>query len=174
MPRLVTTITQELQSVWCGARARALIVAFVAAALASLIAVPVSARTTHFVIEFSQTHECTHEQVSGDTRVTLWMDTTDNGDGTTTVTTRQHVHGSDLRGAISGDKYVINERSDNVETFVIATTGGTITTKTTFIHYTERQAFTEVPGQDDLHQYLSFLFGPVGDPILTEERTECR
>lgn len=157
-------------------RRRRWILALALAAAASLVAGPASARTSHFEIEFSDEHDCTHELVSGDTRVTIWMDQTDNPDGTTTVTVRQHTHGSDLRGAISGDKYVINERRETVETFELPTSiGGTITVRTTFIHYTERQAFTEVPGADDLHQYSTYTFlPPLGDPVLTEERTECR
>ena len=149
--------------------------ALVMAAMAALIAGPASASTTHFTIEYSDEHDCTHEQVIGDTRVSYSADERDNGDGTTTVTIRQHVHGSHLVGVFSGDKYVLNEQRDTVETFTLSTSlGGTVTTKTTFIHYTERQAFMEVPGEDDLHQYLTFTFMPIGDPVLTEERTECR
>ena len=148
--------------------------ALLAALITALNAGPVLAGTTHFVIEFSDTHECTHEQVNGDTRVTVWMDETENPDGTTTVTVRQHVHGSDLRGVFSGDKYVLNERTETVEHFLVDSAGGTITVRTTFIHYTERQAFTEVPGEDDLHQYLTFVLVPLVGPMLTDERTECR
>lgn len=151
------------------------ILAVALAAAVSLFASPASATTQHFVVEFSDTHACTHEQVSGETRVTIWMDSTENADGTTSVTVRQHRHGSDLRGDFSGDKYVLNERTETEEHFVVdASTGGTFTVRTTFIHYTERQAFTEVPGQDDLHQYLTFTFLPLVGATLTDERTECR
>ena len=137
---------------------------------------PASAKTSHDEIEFSSTHECTHEQVSGDTRVTYTTQTTQNNDGTTTVTVRQHAHGSHLEGLFSGDEYTMNEMSDTEETFVVSTTlGGVVETKTIFIHKGEDQAFTEVPGEDDLHQRLSFVITPVtGEPMLVMEDSDCR
>ena len=52
----------------------------------------------------------------------MWVATSDNPDGTTTVTTRQHTHGSQLRGLFSNDKYNFNESMDVIETFLVSTT----------------------------------------------------
>lgn len=155
-------------------------VALAAGALMTVVAPfgasPASAKQTHQEVEYSDTHECTHEQVNGDTRVRYTTETTENGDGTTTVTIRQHSHGSHLEGAFSGDEYVLNEQRDSEETFMVSTIlGGVVETKTIFIHKGEDQAFTEVPGEDDLHQELSFLIAPItGDPTLVMEETDCR
>ena len=137
---------------------------------------PASAKTTHDEIEFSRTHECTHEDVIGDTRVKYTTTQTDNGDGTTTVTIKQHSHGSHLVGTFSGDEYMLNEQRDTEQQFMMLTSlGGVAETKTVFIHKGEDQAFTEVPGEDDLHQELSFLIPPFGgDPVLVMEENDCR
>lgn len=153
--------------------------ALAAGALATLVApfggAPAHAETTHTEIEFSRTHECTHEDVVGDTRVRYTTETRDNGDGTTTVTVRQHSHGSHLRGVFSGDEYMLNEKRDTTETFTVSTTlGGSAETQTVFIHKGEDQAFTEVPGRDDLHQRLTFLIPPVGESVLVMEDNDCR
>ena len=133
------------------------------------------AAENHFEIEFSSTHECTHEQVIGETKVNVTTTEQDNGDGTTTVTVHQHQHSSHLEGVVSGDEYVLNEQQEITETFVINTSlGGVISTHTTFNHKGEEQAFTEVPGEDDLHQRLTFVFLPIGDPELVMEDTDCR
>ena len=152
--------------------------AVVAAGLMTLVtpfgASVATAAEDHFEIEFSSTHECTHEQVNGETKVHATTTTADNGDGTTTVTVRQHQHGSHLEGAISGDEYVFNEQSEIVENFVIDTSlGGVVSTHTTFNHKGEEQAFTEVPGEDDLQQRVTFVFPPVGPPTMVQEMTRC-
>ena len=133
-----------------------------------------AANENHFEIEFSDTHECTHEQVIGETKVHATTTETDNGDGTSTVTVKQHQHGSHLEGVFSGDEYVLNEQSEIQETFIISTSlGGVIHTHTTFNHKGEDQAFTEVPGDDDLQQRVTFTFPPVGDPIMVQNTTRC-
>jgi hypothetical protein len=153
--------------------------AFAAAALTTIVVPfgPPSAQAAQeqFEIEYSETHECTHEQVTGDTRVQYTTTTTNNGDGTTTVKIKQHQHGSNLEGIFSGDDYMFNEHQDSEETFLLSTSmGGVVETKTVFIHHGEDQAFTEVPGEDDLHQRLTFAFLPIGDPELIMEDTDCR
>jgi hypothetical protein len=154
--------------------------ALTAAALMTLVAPfggsPANAAQTHEEVEYSDTHDCTHEQIEGDTRVRYTTETTQNNDGTTTVKIRQHAHGSHLEGVFSGDEYTLNEMRDTEETFQVNTTlGGVVETKTVFIHKGEDQAFTEVPGEDDLHQELSFIITPItGDPILVMEDSDCR
>lgn len=134
-----------------------------------------AANETHFEIEYSDTHECTHEQVTGDLRVHYTTETTNNGNGTTTVVIKQHAHGSHLEGVFSADEYMMNEVSDTEETFLLNTSmGGVVETRTVFIHKGEDQAFTEVPGEDDLHQRLTFAFLPIGDPEMIMEDTDCR
>ena len=113
--------------------------------------------------------------MQGDVKVHMWIDQTDNPDGTTTVTTRQHTHGSQLRGVLSGDKYNFNESQDVVETFLFDTTlGGMITVQTRFIHNGERHAAGEVPGEDDLIQDTTFTIGPLGEVVQTSQQTECK
>jgi hypothetical protein len=154
--------------------------AFAAAALMTIVmpfgpSVAQAANETHFEVEYSDTHECTHEQVTGDLRVHYTTQTTNNSDGTTTVVIKQHAHGSHLEGVFSADEYMMNEVTDTEETFVLNTSaGGIIETRTVFIHKGEELAFTEVPGLDDLHQRLTFAFLPIGDPELVMEDTDCR
>ena len=153
--------------------------AFAAAALTTIAtpfgATPAHAETFHDEIEFSRTHECTHEDVIGETRVHVTTTTTDNGDGTTTVHVKQHAHGSHLVGFFSGDEYVLNEKTDVDEEFIVSTSlGGAGSTKTTFNHKGEEQAFTEVPGQDDLWQRVTFVIPPLGgDPQIVMADTRC-
>ena len=143
--------------------------------LGSTVAQAESSKT---VIPFDGPHFCTRENVTGDTKVHATFDTQQNPDGTTTVTTRQHAHGSQLVGNMSQDFYVFNERSERVETFLIVGSTGTIALDTHFIHMSEAQAFLELPGMDDLKQTTEFTF--VRDPVvgdqffMTAQESECK
>ena len=137
-----------------------------------------SAESTKQTIPFDGPHFCTRENVTGDTKVHTTFDTTDNPDGTTTITTRQHAHGSQLIGNMSADFYVFNERSERIETDTVFGSGGTFDVDTHFIHMSEAQAFLELPGMDDLKQTTTFTF--VNDPVLgdqffmTGQQSECK
>jgi hypothetical protein len=128
-------------------------------------------------IIFSGPHFCTKENVSGETWVKMDVETTDNGNGTTTVTTKQRAHGSQLYGTISMDKYVLNESSERVETFMIVGSTGTLEVDTHFIHNSEAQAFAEIPGMDDLKQKTEYTLvrDPLGNPqlIMTGQESDC-
>jgi hypothetical protein len=133
------------------------------------------ADSDHQEFMFSETHPCTHEQVVGDTRVDFDSTTQDNGDGTTTVTMTQRTHGNQLVGVLSDDTYVINEHTETTETFIISTSlGGSVSTKSVFIHNGENQANTEIQGLDDLHQRLTWVFAPGGPPMMVEGTSLCK
>lgn len=136
-----------------------------------------SAESSQEEIFFSGPHFCTRENVSGDTRVKMDVETTDNGNGTTTITTRQRAHGEQMVGNISLDYYVLNESSDRVETTMIVGSTGTIEVDTHFIHMSEDQAFAEIPGMDDLKQKTEFTFvrDPIGGDqlVMTGQESDC-
>ncbi|HEX2196481.1 MAG TPA: hypothetical protein VHJ76_06100, partial [Actinomycetota bacterium] len=123
------------------------VVSAVALAL-PLFANPALAETYHEEIEFASEHECTQEPVEGDTKVRYTINTTENSDGTTTVHTKQHTVGSQLRGVISNDHYTFNDSQDVDETFTLFGSTGTVRTKTVFVHSTEQVAYLEQPGLD--------------------------
>lgn len=154
-------------------------IAFATAALTTVVAPfgasPAHAETYHDEIEFSRTHQCTHEDVIGETKVHVTTTTQENGDGTTTVHVIQHQHSSHLVGVFSGDEYVLNEMTMVQESFVVSTSlGGAGQTKTTFNHKGEDQAFTEVPGEDDLWQRVTFVIPPGGGPPqMVQADTRC-
>ena len=141
-------------------------------------AMPVNAASSQEEIPFDSIHFCTRENVTGDTKVHMTVDTQDNGNGTTTITTKQHAHGEQLVGNMSGDFYVFNERSERVETDLVIGSQGTFDVDTHFIHMSEDQAFLEFPGMDDLKQTSTFMF--VRDPILGDTlfpvgaQSECK
>lgn len=139
-----------------------------------LLANPAMAETYHNEVEFSATHECTGEQVEGDTKVKVTFNTTENSDGTTTVHTKQHTVGSQLRGLISNDKYTFNNSEDVEETFTILGSFGSIKFKTIFVHSSENVAYLEQPGKDDLHQKFSATFAPLLPPVVTKDTSECK
>ena len=147
-------------------------IAFATATLTTIVAPfgasPAHAETYHDEIEFSRTHECTHEEVIGDVRIHVTTTTTDNGDGTTSVHVVQHYHGSHLIGTFSGDEYVLNERTEEHLTFVVVTNlGGVGTAKTTVNPQGEGQAFPQGPGQDGPWRRVSFVVPPGGGPRTT-------
>jgi hypothetical protein len=155
-----------------------LVIALVSASVAAAVLVrgaPAATSTQMFVIPFSTTHQCTHEQVEGDTRVLLVVTTSDNPDGSIHVRTHQRTHGQTLLGIVSGDEYVFNEGSDVITEFDIAggeTGHGVI--RTEFIHQGEDQALADVPGLDDLHQRTVVTITPVGGMTVEPIRSDCR
>ncbi|HEX2296566.1 MAG TPA: hypothetical protein VHN37_14835 [Actinomycetota bacterium] len=153
--------------------------ALAAAAAAVAVAVPLFARpalaeTYRDEIVFDQEHECTLENVVGDTKVKITIETKNNPDGTTTVKSTQHTHGSQLRGVISGDKYVFNNSEDVVETFTLLGSSGSVKSKTIFVHNGESVANLETPGLDDFHQHFSMTFSPLLPPVILKDRAECQ
>ena len=149
----------------------------VASAVALIIPVyagPASAETYHEEIEFASQHECTQETVEGDTKVRITVNTTDNPDGTTTVNTKQHTVGSQLRGLISNDKYTFNNSQDTEQTDTLLGSVGTVDSKTVFVHSSEDVAYLEQPGLDDLHQRFTLTFAPLLPPVLTLGQDECK
>jgi hypothetical protein len=152
-------------------------VATVASAVAlalPLFASPAAAATYSEEIEFASEHECTGEPVAGDTRVRYTITTTENPDGTTTVHTKQHTVGSQLRGLISNDKYTFNDAQDVETTETIVGNAGTVRTKTIFVHSSEHVAYLEQPGADDLHQRLDIVLTPLLPPTIVLDDTECK
>lgn len=135
---------------------------------------PASAETYHEEIEFASQHECTQETVEGDTKVNITVTTTENSDGTTTVKTKQHTVGSQLRGLISNDKYTFNNSEDVEQTDTLLGPTGTVNSKTVFVHSSEDVAYLEQPGLDDLHQRFSLVFAPLLPPVLTIGQDECK
>lgn len=125
-------------------------------------------------VEFASEHPCTREFVEGDTWVKMWIETTNNSDGTMTVKIKQLTHGQELYGVISGDKYVFNDGQDTEETFTLLGPTGTVATRTTFIHTGEDQAFAEVPGLDDFHQRFLVTFAPLLPPTIVRDTAECK
>lgn len=148
--------------------------ALAAAVALPLSATPASAETYHEEVEFAATHNCTGETVEGDTKVKVTFNTTENSDGTTTVHTKQHTVGSQLRGLISNDKYTFNNSEDVEETFTILGTTGSIRFKTIFVHSTEDVAYQEEPGLDDFHQKFSATFVPLLPPVVTKDTADCK
>jgi hypothetical protein len=132
------------------------------------------AETYHEEIEFSDVHDCTGEPIEGDTKVRITVDTTDNADGTTTVKTKQHTVGSQLRGVISNDKYTFNNSEDVESTSTILGNTGTVDSKTVFVHSSEDVAYLEQPGLDDFHQRFRLTFAPLLPPVLTLTQNECK
>lgn len=139
-----------------------------------LFAKPALAETFHEEVEFAAVHDCTGETVEGDTKVRVTFTTTENSDGTTTVHTKQHTVGSQLRGVISNDKYTFNNSEDVEETFTILGSFGSIKFKTIFVHSTEDVAFEEEPGKDDFHQKFNATFAPLLPPVVTKDTAECK
>lgn len=155
--------------------ARALVTVTSAVAMAlPLFANPAAAATYQEEIEFASEHECTGEPVEGDTKVRYTITTTDNSDGTTTVHTKQHTVGSQLRGLISNDKYTFNDSQDAETTDTIFGSAGTVSTKTIFVHSSEDVAYLEQPGKDDLHQRLDIVIAPLLPPTVVMDDTECK
>lgn len=155
--------------------------AHVPVTLASIVAValplsagPASAETYHERIEFAAVHNCTGETVEGDTKVRITIDTTENSDGTTTVHSKQHTVGSQLRGVISNDKYTFNNSEDVDETFTLLGSAGTHKSRTVFVHSSEHVAYLEQPGLDDFHQKFTLTFAPLMPPVLTKDSAECK
>lgn len=137
-----------------------------------------SAASSNEEILFDELHFCTRENVAGVTKVHMTVDTHENPDGSTTVTTRQHAHGQQLLGSMSGDWYVFNEQADRVETDQVpAGPAGTFDVDTHFIHMSEGLAFAEIPGMDDLKQTTQFtiLRDPInGDTLfMTGQQSSC-
>ena len=151
-----------------------LTVATVVALALPLMANTAFAETYQEEIEFSSTHNCTQEPVEGDTKVRITVDTTENSDGTTTVHTKQHTVGSQLRGLISNDKYTFNNSEDVDETFTILGSSGVTRSKTIFVHSTEDVAYLEQPGKDDFHQKFTLTFSPLLPPVLVKDDTDCK
>lgn len=147
-----------------------------ASAVGGLFAGTASAETQTFktVVEFSATHQCTGEEVVGETRVHMVITTSENPDGSTHVRVHQQTHGQTLVGLISGDQYVFNNGEDAVSDFDLVGGTGRVVTRTEFIHQGEDLAFLESPGLDDFHQRLIVTFSPLGPPTIERERTECR
>lgn len=125
-------------------------------------------------VEFASVHNCTGETVQGDVFVHMTITQTANPDGTTTVSIKQHTHGQQLLGLISGDWYTFNDAQDQTETFTIFGSAGTVTTRTEYIHTTEDVAFQEEPGKDDFHQRLAVTFSPLLPPVITKSTAECK
>lgn len=149
-------------------------VATIAAIALPLMASPASAATYHDEIEFATTHNCTGEPVEGDTKVRITIDTSENPDGTTTVHTKQHTVGSQLRGLISNDKYTFNNSEDLTETTTLLGSAGTVKSRTVFVHSSEDVAYLEQPGLDDFHQHFTFTFAPLLPPVLSKDKAECK
>lgn len=149
-------------------------VASIVAVALPLLANPASAATYHEEVEFATTHNCTQEPVEGDTKVKYTINTTENSDGTTTVHTKQHTVGSQLRGLISNDKYTFNNSEDVEETFTLLGSAGSIKVKTIFVHSTEDVAYLESPGLDDFHQKFNMTFAPLLPPVITKDTAECK
>jgi hypothetical protein len=135
---------------------------------------PASAATYHEEIEFSSTHDCTGEPIEGDTKVRITVNTTENSDGTTTVNTKQHTVGSQLRGIISNDKYTFNNAQDTEQTDTIIGSAGVVDSKTVFVHSTEDVAYLEQQGLDDFHQRFTLTFSPLLPPVLVLTQSECK
>lgn len=155
-------------------KARAATVASAVALALPLLANPAPAATYQEEVQFSSTHQCTQEPVEGDTKVRMTITTTENSDGTTTVHTKQHTVGSQLRGLISNDKYTFNDSQDVETTETILGAAGTVETKTIFVHSSEKVAYLEQPGVDDLHQRLDVVITPLLPPTVVMDDTECK
>jgi hypothetical protein len=155
------------------ARVPVTMVSIVALAI-PLLANPAFAETYHEEIEFAEIHDCTGEPVEGDTKVRITINTTDNGDGTTTVKTKQHTVGSQLQGVISNDHYTFNNSQDVESTATILGNVGTTESKTVFVHSSEQVAYQEQPGLDDFHQRFTVTFAPLLPPVLTLTQNECK
>jgi hypothetical protein len=155
-----------------------IVLAVTAALLVPAAVIPASADSTQQEVPFDGPHFCTRENVTGEQKIHITFDTQQNPGGTTTITSRQHAHGEQLLGNVSGDFYVFNERSERVETDTILGSQGTFSVDTHFIHMSEEQAFLELPGMDDLKQSTEFTF--VRDPLLgdqffiTGQESECK
>lgn len=149
-------------------------VASIVALALPLLANPAVAETYHQEVEFSSTHDCTQEPVEGDTKVKITVNTTENSDGTTTVKTKQHTVGSQLRGLISNDKYTFNNSEDVEETFTLLGSTGQVKSRTVFVHSSEHVAYLEQPGLDDFHQKFTLTFAPLLPPVLTKDSSECK
>lgn len=149
-------------------------VASIVAVAFPLFASPASAETYQEEVEFAATHECTQEPVEGDTKVRITVNTTENSDGTTTVHTKQHTVGSQLRGLISNDKYTFNNSEDVEETFTLLGSTGSIKVKTIFVHSTEDVAYLEQQGLDDFHQKFNMTFAPLLPPVITKDTADCK
>jgi hypothetical protein len=146
----------------------------VVALVLPLTASPAHAETYREDVEFSSVHNCTLEAVQGDAWVKITIETTDNGNGTTTVAMKQHTHGQQLLGLISGDWYVFNNGEDFTDTATIFGSSGTVYSRTEYIHTTEDVAFQETAGLDDYHQRLKFTFSPLLPPVVTKDTAECK
>lgn len=149
-------------------------VASIVAVALPLLANPASAATYHEEIEFAATHNCTGEPVEGDTKVRITVDTTENSDGTTTVKTKQHTVGSQLKGLISHDHYTFNNSEDVEETATILGSAGYVKSRTVFVHSSEDVAYAEQPGLDDFHQKFTLTFAPLLPPVLSKDSSECK
>lgn len=154
---------------------------FLAAGIATSVvgafgAGPASAETQTFKedVEFSTMHQCTGEEVVGETRVHMVITTSENPDGSTHVRIHQQTHGQTLVGVISGDQYVFNSGQDVVSDFDLFGETAQAVIRTEFIHQGEDLAFMEVPGRDDLHLRLIVTFSPLLPPVVEPQRNECR
>jgi hypothetical protein len=139
-----------------------------------VFASPAVAATYHEEVEFATEHECTGEIVEGDTKVRMTINTTENSDGTTTVHTKQHTVGSQLRGVVSNDHYTFNGSQDVESTDTIFGSAGVVDGKIVFVHSSEDVAYLEQPGLDDLHQRYTLTFAPLLPPVLVLTQDECK
>lgn len=139
-----------------------------------LLANPAFAATYQEEVEFATEHECTGEIVEGDTKVRITVNTTENSDGTTTVHTKQHTVGSQLKGVVSNDHYTFNGSQDVETTDTILGSAGTVDGKIVFVHSSEDVAYLEQPGVDDLHQRFTLTFAPLLPPVFQLTQNECK
>lgn len=153
--------------------------AFLAVALVlPLSATPAAAQTQTVHeqdIPFGAVHPCTQETVQGPTDLHMTIITQENGDGTTTLKVRQHVHGQQMIGDVSLDYYTFNDNEQSDTEFTLLGPSGTRDIWTRWIHTSEDVAHQEVPGEDDYFQRTSIVVQPLLPPtIIEDERPDCR
>ena len=159
--------------------ASAAVIALVAVALplAGGTASAETVKTHDKDVVFDAQHECTGENVSGDTTVKMTITTTENDDGTTTVHTHQKTHGQQLEGFPSLDQYTFNGAEDVETTETLLGPSGTSSIKTIFIHNGEGPVGTAVgslEGMDDFHLRQDLIISPILPPTMVRDSEECK
>jgi hypothetical protein len=156
---------------------KVLLAAIAATAMVPFAVSPAQGETvteTQHDVPFSSLHNCTMENVIGDTTVHATITITTGTDGIKQVHFLQRTHGTHMIGANSGDSYNFNNAEDYHEHFTVGNAGGHVVTRTEYIHHGEGLAHLEQQGEDDFHQRITLLIPATGPPTIVKTEAECR
>lgn len=129
---------------------------------------------TQHDVPFSAVHNCTLENVTGDTTMHATVTITTGTDGVKQVHILQRTLGTHMIGVTSGDSYNFNNAEDYHEHFTVGSGGGHVMTRTEYIHHGEGLANMEQQGLDDYHQRITVLIPATGPPTVVKTEAECR